>query len=70
MDEDCEAIPEDLLRLKEAAHLLRRSEWTLHDWKKRKVGPRPLKIGGLNMYSSKELNRWVHDGARLEPWAS
>jgi predicted DNA-binding transcriptional regulator AlpA len=58
----------DWLRSDELAVYVRRSIWTIYDWRKRKVGPRPQKIGGLLMYPKDVVHDWIDDGGRLEPW--
>jgi predicted DNA-binding transcriptional regulator AlpA len=54
----------------ELAKKLRRSIHTIYDWRKRGVGPRPEKIGGLLMYPKPTVQSWLDDGGRLDPWDS
>jgi predicted DNA-binding transcriptional regulator AlpA len=60
----------DFLKSDETAQYLRRSIWTLYDWRKRGVGPRPEKVGGALLYRKRVVDRWIDDGGRLEPWDS
>jgi len=53
---------EATLTTRDAAALLRRHEVTLRQWRRRGIGPKPVKIGGTWRYSETEVRRYQAEG--------
>lgn len=53
---------EPTLTTKDAALLLRRHEVTLRQWRRRNVGPKPIKRGGRWLYRESEVIDYRDNG--------
>ena len=52
-------LHQEYVTTKELAEMCRVSVITVRFWKRRQIGPKPVRIGGINLYRRDEAEQWA-----------